>query len=481
MAKKKSRKKEEIYVSFVDEPASEQVTGSMVYIRTPYHQILLDAGFCQTNDIRDDYLVNRRQFKEFKAKEIDYIFLSHNHGDHIFETPVLYQRGCRATTIIPTGNKPILQAMMRDCLYINERDAELLREKYKKNYPPLFEEKDLSLLTEHIQEYEMQRRIKLDDHLSFQLFPSGHLKGGCQIMLYITLHTGVKKILYTGDLGNPTLPQPFVETFVPIKKANLVIGESTYGDKPEAVITKKEREKELRDLKEMIQYRVSEQHGRVIIPVFAQQRAQNLAWYLYEIFGKTDFPYHIYVDSPLACEIFRLFDLVSTNKDKQQMKQLLNWKNLKLIRESTDSQCLTESLEPCVILSSSGMCNHGRVKHHIKHLISDKNATILFCGYSADGTLASLLKDSSRNHILIDAEDFSVQCECHSFHTMSSHMPFQELVKYYTGIQCETLCLHHGNQKGKVMLKDACEEEYQKLFRTTHVKIADKTTRLQIR
>ena len=269
MAKKKSRKKEEIYVSFVDEPASEQVTGSMVYIRTPYHQILLDAGFCQTNDIRDDYLVNRRQFKEFKAKEIDYIFLSHNHGDHIFETPVLYQRGCRATTIIPTGNKPILQAMMRDCLYINERDAELLREKYKKNYPPLFEEKDLSLLTEHIQEYEMQRRIKLDDHLSFQLFPSGHLKGGCQIMLYITLHTGVKKILYTGDLGNPTLPQPFVETFVPIKKANLVIGESTYGDKPEAVITKKEREKELRDLKEIIQYRVSEQHGRVIIPVFA--------------------------------------------------------------------------------------------------------------------------------------------------------------------------------------------------------------------
>ena len=450
-----------------------------MYIKTPHHKILLDAGFHQTNDLRDDYIANTRRFIDFKPKEVDYIFLSHNHGDHIFEAPVLYKRGCRAKTIIPENSKPVLTAMMKDCLYINERDALWLREKYDKNYQPIFIEEDLNLFLSFVEEFPMRRKIKIDDELSFQFIPSGHLKSGCQILLYITVHNCTKKILYTGDLGNDLLPQPFVEKFEPIIKTNIVIGESTYGGKKEIKITPKEREKELDKLKNIVINRVIENKGKLIIPVFAQQRAQNIAYYLYLLLrNNKDFKYNIYIDSPLACEIFRLYDLTLKEKDKLEIGKLIHWKNIRFIKEGLDSKALIESDEPCVILSSSGMCNHGRVKNHIKNIISNENATILFCGYSADGTLASLLKDASKDVIQIDAEDYPVKCECESLVTMSSHMPYEGLVRYYSNIHCEQLILHHGNQEGKRVLRDDVKKEYEKQLKTTKIIVSNRNTRI---
>lgn len=479
---RKTKHNDEIFISFVDELASESVTGSMVYIETPKHKILLDAGFHQTNDLKNDYLANTRRFLDFKPKDIDFIFLSHNHGDHIFESPVLYKKGCTATTFIPENTKGILTAMMNDCLYINDRDAKWLREKYGKNYQPIFDEKDLNKFLNHTEESIIKRKIQIDEELSFQFIPSGHLKGGCQILLYITIRNCTKKILYTGDLGNPLLPQPFTEKFEPVKKANIVIGESTYASKKDLKIDKKTRDFELEKLKNIIIEQVQEKKGKVIIPVFAQQRAQNIAYFIYEAFKKVkDFSYKVYIDSPLACEIFRLYNLSLSGKDKLLMEELMNWKNLEFIKEGLDSKALIESNEPCIILSSSGMCNHGRVKNHIKNIISDKNATILFCGYSADGTLASLLKDASRNSIIIDSEEYEVCCNCYSFITMSSHMPYDGLLNYYSNIHCEQIVLHHGNMDGKMEIRKDLKKEYEKQFKTTKIIISDKNTRLFIK
>lgn len=449
----------------------------MVYIQTPNHKILLDAGFHQTNDLKDDYIANTRRFIKFKPKDIDLIFLSHNHGDHIFEAPVLYKKGCQASTIIPENSKEILMAMMKDCLYINQRDAIWLRDKYKKNYQPIFNEDDLIAFENHTKEYPVKRKIKIDEELSFQFIPSGHLKSGCQIMLYITIKNYTKKVLYTGDLGNPGIPQPFTEKFEAIKKANIVIGESTYGSKKDLKITQKERNKELKEIKRLITNRVIKNKGKVIIPVFAQQRAQNIAYFLYNMFvNDKNFNSKIYVDSPLACEIFRLYNSVLTGKDKLIMENLINWDKIEFIKEGLDSKALIESDESCVILSSSGMCNHGRVKNHIKNIISNPNATIIFCGYSADGTLASILKDASRNVIQIDAEEYPVRCESKAFITMSSHMPFQELVNYYSSINCEQLILHHGNMDGKKLLRKEIKKEFEKQFKTSKIIISDKNT-----
>lgn len=133
------KKKNSVRVSFVDSPSSEDVTGSMVYIHTDNHRILLDAGLHQTNDKYEDFLINNRKYREFKPKDIDFVFISHNHGDHGLMLPKLYKDGCRAATIVSTGSKQILKDMALDSAYINQRDILVINSQHNKNYKPLYE------------------------------------------------------------------------------------------------------------------------------------------------------------------------------------------------------------------------------------------------------------------------------------------------------------------------------------------------------
>lgn len=133
-----AKKKRDIKVSFVDEPASESVTGSGVYIETPKHKILLDYGLAQSNDKYEDFLVNNRKTKEFKAKELDLVFISHLHADHCLATPKLYKNGFRGGVIIPSGNLGIFKTMAMDSAYIAERDILVINSQHNKKYEPLY-------------------------------------------------------------------------------------------------------------------------------------------------------------------------------------------------------------------------------------------------------------------------------------------------------------------------------------------------------
>lgn len=477
---KTKKKKQNITVSFIDEPAADGVTGSLVYVETPKHKILLDAGFYQSNDTKADYDINNRCFKGFKLKQIDTIILSHNHGDHIFLAPILYKKGCNATTYVPNKSSSILKAMLLDCAYINERDTETLSKRLNKEFLPLFTDDDVDFFMSNIKEIPIKQKIKIDEELTIQFIYSGHLTKGCQIELYITTNNRTQKILYTGDLGNKYIQQPFTETLEYVEKANLVIAESTYANRKDLKTTMKERQLDLNKLKNIVEQQVIKNKGKLLIPVFAQARAQTIAFLLFKLFhNDKNFKTKIYIDSPLACKVFDIYSKILEGAEKEIFDEMLEWENFVFVKESADSKALVTSLEPCIILSSSGMCNNGRVKHHIKNLIDKENATILFVGYASNGTLADNLK-RNENEIIIDGEEYIKKCNTDVLTTLSSHITYFGMKEYYANINCNQLVLHHGDMGGKHQLKEDLDEIYTQKCRTTKVIVSDKNTKLYL-
>lgn len=475
------RKDKEITVSFIDEPAAEDVTGSGVLITTPNHKILLDYGLAQSNNKYNDFMLNNRKTREFKAKNIDIVFISHLHADHSLLCPKLYKDGFRGATIISAGSKSTFKTMAEDSAFISERDILVINNQNNKNYEPLYNIDHVNLMLEHTLEKPINEIIKVDDELSFELIPSGHLLGSCQIILYITIDNITKSVLYTGDVGNREIHNYFVGEYQPINKfVDIAICESTYGNRPELKTGIKERKNDITKLKSIIDMQIKEMKGRVIIPTFAQSRCQQLALMVYELYKDEEWQPRVYVDSPLSIAIFQEYKEVLEGEEKEIFDELLNWKNLIFVKESDDSKALIQSKEPCLVLSSAGMCNVGRIRHHLKSVIPDPNATILFVGFSTDGSLASMLKDNKRKSIIIDEKEYKCRCASYSLKSMSGHMPFGQMLQTYSDLHCNKIILHHGSSEAKEILSKRLKEELEKKCKSTRVVIANSSLKFKL-
>lgn len=476
-----SKKKDKITVSFIDEPASDDVTGSGVLVKTPNHTILLDYGLAQSNSKYDDFLINNRKTKEFKAKDVDLIFLSHLHSDHALLCPKLYKDGCQGATIISTGNKRVLKTMAEDSCFISERDILLINSQHNKNYKPLYEIDNVSAMLDHTLEYPVNQLITVDDEISFELIPSGHLLGGCQIVLHITVDQIKKTILYTGDIGNREIHNYFVGDYQPIEQfVDLAICESTYGDRPDLKTTKKERDNDLEKLKSIIDTQIRDMKGRVVVPTFAQSRCQQLALMVYELYKDEEWQPKVYVDSPLSIAIFKEYTDILEGEDKEKFDELMKWDKLVFVHESEESKSLVSSKEPCFILSSAGMCNVGRIRHHLKAVIPDPNATVLFVGFSTPGSLAAILRDKKTKSINIDDKEYKCRCASYSLKSMSGHMPFNQMLNTYTELNCNKIVLHHGSTEAKETFAKALKERFEKECKTTRVVISNSSLKFNL-
>lgn len=425
-------------------------------------------------------MVNNRKFKEFKPKDIDFIFITHVHGDHSLLNPKLYKEGCRAATIVSNGSKQVLKDMAYDCAQINERDILVINSQHNKNYSPLYGIEDVNKMLEYTLEKPINEKIYVNDELSFELIPSGHLLGSCQVKLYITIDGLTKTILVTGDLGNKVIKNHFVGEYQQVDYADLVIGESTYGDRPDLKTGLKERKNDLEKFKSIIETQIHELKGRVVIPSFAQSRLQQLVLMIYEMYKDSDWKPKVYIDSPLSIKIFEDYDECLDGEDKVLFDEMIQSNMFTFVKESEDSKALVESDEPCVILSTSGMCTVGRIRHHLKKCIPNPNTTILFVGFSTEGSLASLLKDNNRKTVMIDQKEYKCRCSSYSLKSMSGHAPFWQLVDDYTKINCQKLILHHGSNSAKETLKKALEKEYEKQCKSTRVVIANSSLKVSL-
>ena len=424
--------------------------------------------------------MNNRKYREFKAKELDYIFITHTHADHCLLLPKLYKEGCNAQIIISDGSGQIYKDMAEDCAEINERDVLFINSQHNKNYMPLYDLSDVEKSVNYMTEFSVNRKIKLDDSLSFELIPAGHLLGSCQVLLYLTYNNLTKTILVTGDIGNKVVKNRFVGEYQQVSKADIVIAESTYGDKPDIKIGKKERKNDLEKFKSIIERQIHEMKGRVIIPSFSQSRMQQLALMVYQMYKDSEWKPKVYIDSPLSIRIFNDYEACLEGQDKDDLDELINSGMFTFVKEPEKSKALVASNEPCLVLSSSGMCQVGRIRHHLKKCVSDPDATILFVGYSTDGSLASLLKDNKCKSITIDQKVYPCRCSSYSLKSMSGHAPFNQLVENYSNINCQKLILHHGSKLAKETLKEALDKEYMRNCKTTRVIIANSSLKFSV-
>ena len=473
----KKKSKDKIRVSFIGGNA-EDVTGSCIHIQTETKQILLECGLYQgCGSLLNEYKINTEKFK-FKPKNIDYIFVNHCHIDHIGKLAKLYAEGCKAKIIAPMGTRELAHILMTDCAFIMSKDVENIKRKTGKDYPPIYTSDDVENCMQYWNEYNFDENIKIDNDISFCFKGSAHILNSAQLELYLGHNGNTKKITYTSDLGSSVLPKYYVNKFEPIEKSNITIGEATYSNELRS-ITLKDREKDLEKIKTVVEQTCIDNHNKVLFPVFANDRLQNILTHLYDLFGKDEaFTIPVLIDSPLGIKISKLYLKLLQGEQLEKYKKVLSWKNIKFVDDYEISKCYQLSKEPMIILAASGMLTAGRAINWVQKLLPNCNNYIIFCGYSPENSLAGKIKAGKSKTLTINGRPTPNKCGIVSLRSFSSHMQRSELLKYYSELQTEKVILVHSNQQSKIEFAKELQEEISKKNRCYKVIAANKSTEI---
>ena len=462
------KRKNKIRIRFVG-GNSEDVTGSCNLIEMDGCKILLECGLYQSNNLKNDYKINNRRL-DFKPSEIDYIFLNHLHIDHSGLIPRLFAQGCKARIIAPKGSKELFKIMCTDSAFIMGKDVETLQRKYKIEANQIYTTENVVESLKYFQEYDFKETIKLNDNISFRFVPSGHIINSAQLELWITENNHTKKILYTSDLGNISVPKYYTNQFEPVNLANIVIAECTYGDSSR-FCSMKDRIKDLEKIKSVVETVCIDSKHKVLIPIFALDRSQNILTYLYDLFGNDpSFNIPIIIDSPLTCKIFEMYQTLLDGEQFDKFEEVVAWKNVKFIKEYTDSLEWQSKKEPAIILSAGGFLQAGRARSWVKTLLPNARNHILFVGYSSPTSLAGKIKDGkNQKTISIDGKPIPNRCGITNLMSFTSHIQYDDMLKYYSDIRCEKLCLVHGEFKGKCKFAKELQDEISRKNKTSKV------------
>ena len=469
MAKSKSK----IQINFIGESAND-VTGSCLHIQTPHRQVLLECGSFQScGSTLENYKVNNKHF-DFKPKEIDYVFLMHNHVDHIGLTPKLYKNGAKAQIIAPFGTKQVAEILLRDSAHIMDTDALELSEKFKRAYAPIYTDSDVDKCLKYYTEYPIGETVQLDEYIKFRFLPSGHILNSAQLELWITEGNVTKKIGYTSDLGNIHIKKYYTNTFESIKKCDVLIGETTYA-REVRIANQRMRNKDLEKLETAIRQTCIEERARVLIPVFANDRCQNMLTYIYDIFSNDEtFNIPILVDSPMAARVCYAYSELLEGAEAEKWRKVLAWKNVHFVKDAMESRSWRDGKQPVVVLASSGMMVRGRSTGWANSMLPRACDRIVFCGYAAEHSLAATIKEGKQKTITISGHRVANKCQVTDLHSFSSHMQRDSLLKVYGATECEKIVLIHGEMNGKIEFSKDLQEEISKNNNTGKVVVANK-------
>ena len=453
--------------------ATEDVTGSQYLIKFGGRQILLECGLHQSssNSYLDSYKINAEKFR-FKPSEIDYVFACHAHIDHTGLLPRLVKEGFHGKIIATDKTAAVMKPLLLNSCYILNDEARVLSKRYKRDYYPIYEEKDvyetLNLIYEHD---EYNHVYKLDDVVSFQWLRNAHCLGAAQLQLILTADGKKKKILYTSDIGALSTKNHYVtDTEVPEDYNDFVLLEATYGNSKRS--SAKTREQDVKHLKSAIDTTLV-RGGSVVLPCFSFSRTQEMLTTLYEIYGEDQsFTVPVIVDSKLSCEISELYCHILEGQDLELWDTVKRWENVQFISEKADSQACLADNRPKVILSASGFCTNGRVVNYLKKYIADRNSMVIFSGYTGDNpSYLSYRIKNYRDHkfISINKERVANLADCITLSSFSSHAGHEDLVRYGSSINCGKLILVHGEPEGKKCLADKLKEAISKNDKTYRV------------
>lgn len=410
--------------------ADHEVTGSCHYLETAQCRLLIDCGMEQGKNVYENAEL------PVSYSEIDYVLLTHAHIDHAGLLPLIYARGFRGRVIATDATADLCNIMLKDSAHIQEMEAEWKNRKARRagnaEVPPLYEMNDALGVLEHFSPCRYNETVDLAEGVSARFIDVGHLLGSASVEIWITEDSVSKKIVFSGDIGNDN--KPLIRSPQYIKDADYVVMECTYGDRLHGQVTD-----HVPLLAKIVQDTL-DKGGNVVIPAFAVGRTQELLYFFRRIkterLVKGHDNFEVYVDSPLAVEATHVFKdnmLECYDEATQELVREginpISFPGLKLSVSSEESKNINFDAKPKVIISAAGMCDAGRIRHHLKHNLWRPECTVVFAGYQAVGTLGRSLVDGA-DTVRIFGESIDVEARIEKLEGISGHADMNGLIRW---------------------------------------------------
>ena len=410
--------------------AARTVTGSMHHLTVNGKNYLLDCGLYQGK--RKEAFEMNRTFDYFSPDKIDCLILSHAHIDHSGNIPNLVKNGFKGQIYCTPATKDLSLIMLKDSAHIQEKDVEFVNKRRKKQgknlFEPLYTIEDVEQAAQLFRVVKYRTEFQIDENLTIKFFDAGHILGSAITHLTIKENGRMFNLGFSGDLGRPNLP--ILKDPEKIPDVDFWISESTYGgrhhDKIEGIQA---------SLAEVINKAIS-RNAKVIVPAFSVGRTQELVYKLNQIFEKQlakKIP--IYVDSPLSTNVTSIFRMHPECFDNETIDFMnkyddpFGFNQLNYITDVEESKRLNDLPGPMVIISASGMAEAGRILHHLRNNIEGPNNIILMVGYCAEHTLGRKIINKEPK-VKIFGEEFNLNAEVITLHSMSAHADSDELTNY---------------------------------------------------
>jgi metallo-beta-lactamase family protein len=449
--------------------AANEVTGSKHLLEVNGKRIFLDFGMFQGKREESD---RKNKIMPIPADKVDMVILSHAHIDHSGDLPLLVKAGFKGPIYSTHATRDLCAAMLLDSGFIQEREAEFINKrnekkktaKKKEHVEPLYNTDDARETMTHFIGESYDKPFEVAPGVLCSFREAGHILGSAQVVLVIDDQDTKKQtiLVFTGDLGRKNLPllrDPFK-----VERADILLMESTYGNRFHTALSNVEGQLEA------IVNEACRKGGKIIVPAFALERTQEIVYYMNILFQQKRIPaIPIFVDSPLAVNLTSVFTGHPECLDKATWETFLNdqknpfgFGNLKYITDVDDSKALNEYRGPCMIISAAGMCEHGRILHHLKNNVENPANTVLIVGYMAENTLGRKILE---HHpiVKIFGDDYNLRAKVVVMDAFSAHADRSDLLEYVSNIKgLKNIFLVHGEIDQQTMFKNILLEEGHK-------------------
>ncbi|MDR1430304.1 MAG: MBL fold metallo-hydrolase [Spirochaetaceae bacterium] len=433
--------------------AAEEVTGSKHVLELDGRSFLIDCGAFQGKRAEAD---RKNRDMGISADRIAAVILTHGHFDHCGLLPLLTRRGYKGNIFATPASRDIASLVMMDTAKIQARDAEYLRKQAKKKggeftWEPLFTEQDAIEATSQIIGVSYNRPVSVDSGVSLEFFDAGHILGSAMAFLTVTSGGKEVRIAYTGDLGRPN--KPIIRDPALIPPPDYIVLESTYGDRKHGSAGDA-----LKRLAGIAKQAVRNK-GRILIPSFAIERTQELVYYFHLLVDEGEIPpIPIYVDSPMATNATTIFQIHPECYDEKvheaftrHHKNPFGFNSLHFTTSVEESKALNNHPGPLIIISADGMCEAGRIQHHLMHSIENPDTTILIVGYMAEDTLGRRIRNKE-NEVKIHGQWFKRKAAVEELNAFSAHADYGEAAAWLKRLDTTALkkiFLVHGEPKAQ--------------------------------
>jgi metallo-beta-lactamase family protein len=442
------------------------VTGSATLLEKGSLKWLVDCGMFQGNK---KYEERNWTLQPYQAQDLSFILLTHAHIDHSGLIPKLVKEGFRGKVICTKATRDLCEVMLQDSGHIQQMEAEWQNRKGKRagkgEAIPLYTVRDAEECLRYFQTVNYEEMIQWAEGMKARFQDAGHILGSAIIEIWVEEGGKEKKIVFSGDLGNSD--QPIIRDPSIVEEGDVLWLESTYGNR-----LHKSREETIQELLKIVQEAVAHQ-AKVVIPAFAVERTQDIVYTLGQFIRKGSIPpIPIYIDSPLAISTTEIFKRNSDCFDQETKNLLSGGENplevpgIIYTRTTEESKAINEDPRPGIIVSASGMCDSGRIQHHLKHHLWREASHIVIIGYQAEGTIGRRMVDGAKT-VRLFGEEIAVKAHIHTLGGFSAHADQRGLLDWVSHIHNPQLevFVNHGEEKISLELAQLVSKQFH--FKTT--------------